>query len=262
MNMFKLHGKNALITGATGYLGKEMVIALASAGAHVFINSRSVDKCEQLTNELLAMGYKASIAPFDITDNEAIKSFIENLECEHIDIIVNNAYAGGAGSVALSSPRQYRDAYESSVIASANLFTELLPFLRKAVEVNGYASVINIASMYGVVSPDQRIYSSMSAVNPPFYGAAKAALIQWTKYAGCEFAHENIRVNCISPGPFPSLQVQENAAELVYKISEKVPMGRIGNASELAGPIIFLASQASSFMTGANIPVDGGWTCW
>ncbi|HFF2523730.1 TPA: SDR family NAD(P)-dependent oxidoreductase [Enterobacter cloacae] len=181
---------------------------------------------------------------------------------EHVDILVNNSYAGGAGSVELSTPELYRNAYDSSLVASSNLFKELLPKLREAVKRNGYASVINIASMYGMVSPDQRIYDSMSVVNPPFYGAAKAAIIQWTKYAGCEFAKENIRINCISPGPFPALEVQEKASGLVGKISAKVPMGRVGAAQEIAGPVVFLASPASSFMVGANIPVDGGWTSW
>ncbi len=262
MNFFDLSGKHALITGATGYLGKEMAIALASAGAHVFINSRSQEKCEALARDLMNKGYKASVASFDVTDHDAVQRFISQIANAHIDIIVNNSYAGGAGSVELSSPESYRNAYESSLVSSAHLFTTALPLLRKAVALNGYASVINIASMYGMVSPDQRIYDSMSVVNPPFYGSAKAALIHWTKYAGCEFAKENIRINCISPGPFPSLQVQENAAELVAKISTKVPMGRIGMAHEIAGPVVFLASPASSFMTGANIPVDGGWTCW
>lgn len=262
MNIFSLDGKYALVTGATGYLGKEMAFALASSGAHVLINSRTQEKCDALVSEITKKGYKASCACFDVTDHKSVETFISALEIKHIDIIVNNSYSGGAGSVELSTPEAYRNAYESSLVASAHLFTTSLPLLRSAVKVNGYASIINIASMYGIVSPDQRIYDSMNVVNPPFYGSAKAALIHWTKYAGCEFAKENIRINCISPGPFPSKNVQESATELVQKIAAKVPMGRVGKAHEIAGPIVFLASSASSFMAGANIPVDGGWTCW
>ncbi|SKC22711.1 NAD(P)-dependent dehydrogenase, short-chain alcohol dehydrogenase family [Kosakonia radicincitans] len=262
MNMFDLTNKYALVTGATGYLGKEIALALASTGAHVLINSRTKLKCDALVNEILCKGYKASSASFDVTDHNAVDEFISNLQLDHIDIIVNNSYAGGAGSVELSSSEAYRSAYDSSLVSSAHLFTATLPLLREAVRRNGYASVINIASMYGMVSPDQRIYDSMSVVNPPFYGSAKAALIYWTKYAGCEFAKENIRINCISPGPFPSMQVQNTAPKLVGKITSKVPMGRVGRANEIAGPVVFLASSASSFMVGANIPVDGGWTCW
>lgn len=262
MNLFDLSGKVALITGATGYLGREMALALASHGAHVLINSRSKNKCDALVNEILSLGYKSSSTPFDVTSKVDVKKFISNFDITHIDIIVNNSYAGGAGSVELSDSDDYLNAYNSSVVSSANLFKELLPSLRSAVRQNGYASIINIASMYGTVSPDQRIYDSMAVVNPPFYGSAKAALIHWTKYAGCEFAKENIRINCISPGPFPSIKTQEVASCLVSKISNKVPMGRIGQAKEIAGPVVFLASPASSFVVGANIPVDGGWTCW
>jgi len=257
-----LNGKIALVTGATGYLGREMAFGLASFGAHVLINSRSKDKCEDLAKKIISKGYKASAVSFDVTNHDVVKDVISRLDIKHVDMLINNSYAGGAGSVELSSPELYKNAYDSSLVASANLFTQLLPLLREAVKRNGYASVINIASMYGMVSPDQRIYDSMNVVNPPFYGAAKAAIIQWTKYAGCEFAKENIRINCISPGPFPSLQVQEKASDLVNKISAKVPMGRVGAAQEIAGPVVFLASPASSFMVGANIPVDGGWTSW
>jgi NAD(P)-dependent dehydrogenase (short-subunit alcohol dehydrogenase family) len=116
--------------------------------------------------------------------------------------------------------------------------------------------------MYAMISPDQRIYESASGVNPPFYGAAKAALLQWTRYAACEFGAEGIRVNSISPGPFPSELVQKGSPAFIEKLANKVPMGRVGQSAEIKGPILFLASSASSFVNGANIVVDGGWTCW
>ena len=134
--------------------------------------------------------------------------------------------------------------------------------MRKAVQQNGEASVINLASMYAMVNPDQRIYVSAAEVNPPFYGAAKAALIQWTRYAACEFGAEGIRVNSISPGPFPSEAVQKNNPAFIEKLASKVPMRRIGLSDEIKGPTLFLASSASSFVNGTNIVVDGGWTCW
>jgi NAD(P)-dependent dehydrogenase (short-subunit alcohol dehydrogenase family) len=138
----------------------------------------------------------------------------------------------------------------------------LIPKFKVAASQNGYASVVNIASMYGMVAPDQRIYSEINGINPPFYGAAKAALIQWTKYAACEFAKDKIRFNSVSPGPFPSSEIQENNPELINNIIDKVPMDRLGKPSELVGPVSFLSSSASSYVTGINIPVDGGWTAW
>jgi NAD(P)-dependent dehydrogenase (short-subunit alcohol dehydrogenase family) len=149
-----------------------------------------------------------------------------------------------------------------SVIGAHNVFINALPALRRAVKSRGHASVINVASMYGVVSPDLSVYKTPESSNPPFYGAAKAALIQWTRYAACEYGRENIRFNSVSPGPFPSAQVQADAPDFVRTLSQKVPLGRVGQPGELVGIMVFLASSASSFITGANIPVDGGWTSW
>ncbi len=116
--------------------------------------------------------------------------------------------------------------------------------------------------MYAMVSPDLGVYDSGNVANPPFYGAAKGALLQWTRYAACEFGKEGIRVNSISPGPFPSDAVQEKDPDFIMRLAKKVPMGRIGLAKEIKGPTLFLASSASSYVNGSNLVVDGGWTCW
>ena len=134
--------------------------------------------------------------------------------------------------------------------------------LRNSVKEIGDASVINIASMYGLVSPDLNIYDTVQSSNPPFYGAVKAALIQWTRYAACEFGPEGIRVNSISPGAFPSELVQKENPEFIRRLEHKIPMGRIGQAGEVCGSVVFLASMASSYVNGSNLAVDGGWTSW
>ncbi|PMG89927.1 SDR family NAD(P)-dependent oxidoreductase [Vibrio breoganii] len=258
--MFDLKGKSALVTGATGFLGKEIALSLAEAGAHVYVNSRTLNNCQKLVKEIKTQGGKATVACFDVTKMNEVKKFTEKIEL--LDILINNSYAGKGGTIEVSNSEDYISSYESSVVASANLFKQLLPSLRNGVKEGGYASVINISSMYGLVSPDKRIYRNELGTNPPFYGACKAALIQWTKYAACEFARENIRVNSISPGPFPSIEAQESEPEMVKQIIQKVPMGRIGQPSELRGPVLFLSSQLSSFVTGTNLSVDGGWTSW
>jgi len=143
-------------------------------------------------------------------------------------VLINNAYAGHGGNILNSKTQNYIDSYEVTVVASANLIRLLEPNFLNAVSKNGYASIINIASMYGMVSPDQRIYDSIHNTNPPFYGSAKAALIQLTKYAACELAQKNIRVNSISPGPFPSVKTQTKFPNMIKKIKSKVPMGRLG----------------------------------
>lgn len=259
--IFSLENKVALVTGGTGYLGKAMVKILAESGAHVFINGRDLDRINSLVSELQQEGLLVSSATFDITDSNAINAFFTK-EISHLDILINNAYAGGAGTIVCNEKKSYIDSYDISLGATHELFTIALPSLRKAVQDRGGASVINMASMYGIVSPDLRIYDSPQGANPPFYGAAKAALIQWTRYAACEFGRENIRVNTISPGPFPSLSVQQSNPDFIQRLTHKVPMGRVGSADEIRGAILFLASDAASYVNGTNLVIDGGWTCW
>jgi NAD(P)-dependent dehydrogenase (short-subunit alcohol dehydrogenase family) len=258
--MFDLSNKHILITGATGYIGREISLGLARLGATIHVNSRTKKACVSLVEDIKARGFNATCASFDVTDEDAVRFFANSVE--KLDVLVNNSHSGAGGTILSSTSNDYINSYNSSVVASANLIKTLEPKLAEAVIRSGYASVINIASMYGMVSPDNRIYDSSEGTNPPFYGAAKAALIQLTKYAACEFAKRNIRINCISPGPFPSIKAQSELPKMVDQIVIKVPMGRIGTPSELIGPIAFLASEASSYVTGANIPVDGGWTSW
>lgn len=258
--MFNLMNKTILITGATGYLGRELATGLSTFGAHVYVNSRTENDCISLVEEIEKSGGVATVACFDVTVESDVKKFVESVGL--LDVLVNNSYSGIGGTVKSANSEDYLSSYESSVVASANLIKQLTPKFRAAVNMNGYASIINIASMYGIVSPDHKIYETPSSTNPPFYGAAKAALIQLTKYAACEFAGENIRVNSISPGPFPSVKTQKESKRMVERIVSKVPMERIGHPGELIGPVAFLASEASSYVTGANLPVDGGWTAW
>lgn len=260
--IFSLHGRRVLLTGATGYLGRAMAVALAEAGAQLLVNSRSHERCDALVHDLIKHGYVAEPAVFDVTDRAAVENFFARSAGGALHTLINNAYAGAAGSVEISNSEEYARSYNINVIAAHNLLVAALPMLRRAVQESGNASVINIASMYALVSPDQRIYESARAVNPPFYGAAKAALVQWTRYAACEFGRDGIRVNSISPGPFPSDTVRNTNSAFIEKLAQKVPLGRIGKAEEIKGPVVFLASPASSFVNGANIVVDGGWTCW
>lgn len=261
-DIFSLNGKRALVTGATGHLGSSMALILAQAGAHVLVNSRSLDRALDLVNKINKLGYSAETAIFDITNKDEVDSFVARNLNKPLHILINNAYIGHSGSIEVANADQYIDSYEITVPSAHYLLKALLPNLRLAVSESGDASVINIASMYALVSPDQRLYDNASVVNPPFYGAAKAALLSLTRYAACEFGNESIRVNSISPGPFPSEQVQKSNIGFIEKLSEKVPMGRIGQSEEIKGPVLFLASEASSFTNGANIVVDGGWTCW
>lgn len=262
LEIFSLKGKTALITGATGHLGSSMAFILAEAGATILVNSRSRERSDELVSRLRKCGLVAESAVFDVTSPDQVSMYISTLQERPLHVLINNAYVGGAGNIELIGDEAYSASYDVTLISAHRLLKSLLPNLRQAVRECGDASVINVGSMYALVSPDQRIYDSASGVNPPFYGSAKAALLQWTRYAACEFGKESIRVNAISPGPFPSIAVQNSNPTFVESLCKKVPMSRIGFPDEIKGPTLFLASAASSFVNGANIVVDGGWTCW
>ena len=257
-DLFSLSDRVALVTGATGHLGQSICHGLAEAGAKILVNGRNDEKVIKLVDKLSRDGFTVQPAVFDITKQNAIVDFFSAYEGK-LDIVINNAYAGTSGTItSFSSKDSYMEAYEICVVAVDQIMKSALRLLRQSEN----PSVINISSMYGMVSPDLSIYEDASFSNPPFYGAAKAALIQWTKYAAVEFGSENIRVNCISPGPFPSDEICSQKTEFVQRLKRKVPLGRIGTAEEIQGAVIFLASRAASFIHGENIVVDGGWTIW
>ena len=133
---------------------------------------------------------------------------------------------------------------------------EVVPFMKKT-----GGSIINYCSMYGIVSPDLRIYGDNPQKQPPNYGAGKAGVAQITRYAAGALAQYGIRVNSITPGPFPNPRNQDDAA-FNAQLANKTMLGRFGQSYEIAGAILLLASDASSFMTGSNVTVDGGWTAW
>lgn len=262
LEQFSLTNKNILITGATGYFGQVLAWALAEAGGNVLVNSRSQERCEELVSALKSAGHSAENVAFDVADENAVIQFFEQRQGQALHCLINNAYVGGAGTIETASSASYKQSYDISVICAHNLLRNALPALRLAASTSGDASVINVASMYGLVSPDLRVYDKPEASNPPFYGAAKAALVQWTRYAACEFGPEGIRVNSISPGAFPSLTVQESSPGFVEQLAHKVPLRRVGKAHEIQGVVLLLASAASTYINGANISIDGGWTSW
>jgi len=241
-----------------------MAEALASAGAHVFVNGRCREAVEDLVSELRGNGGKASAACFDIIDGAAVKDAIAEIARNHarLDVVVNNASSGRAGTFEDMESADFEQSYRVNVVAAFQIVKAALPLLQAAAKLTAGASVVNIASMYGSVSPDPSIYGSSGANNPPSYGSAKAGLIQFTKYAACHLARDRIRVNCISPGPFPSQRYLDNDPGFHDRLRSKTPSARTGDPHEMQGPLLFLASDASSYVTGINLPVDGGWTAW
>src|SRR5512147_1782145 len=179
--LFRLDGKVCLVTGGAGHLGAAMSTALAEAGGHVCILGRTRAKLTALVQRLTDRGLSAEAIASDVTMDEDIKSLVADLKKRHgrLDVLVNNAHAGRPGVMTDSKASDYVNAIEIAVAAAAELVNAAHDLLRNAVRANGDASVINISSMYGMVSPDPRVYGQSGMNNPPHYGAAKAALLQY-----------------------------------------------------------------------------------
>jgi len=265
LSQFRLDGRVAFLSGATGHLGRPMAEALAGAGAHVILNARSQSALESLASRLVAGGNEVSIACFDVTNEAAAREQIARIAERHgrLDVLVNNANSGRTGTIESATAEDFHQLYHVNVAAAFQLVQSALPLLKESARRKpGGASVVNIASMYGSVSSDPSIYGTSGANSPPYYGAAKAGLIQLTRYLACHLAPDRVRVNCISPGPFPAAQYLERDPAFLNRLLEKIPLQRTGDPREVQGPLLFLASDASSFVTGVNLAVDGGWTAW
>jgi len=262
--IFSLQRRTCLVTGAGGYLGSSMALAIASAGGFVYLAGRDIDKLDSVKTKIKKNGGCSRSLSLDLTDRESIQKCVKTIREEHgsLDILINNAYAGTTGPFHKIVSDDFLNAYQVGMCGVVNLIDEALPLLKKCATKDRMSSIINIASMYGVVSPVPKIYGNSGHDNPPSYGAMKAALIHYTKYAAANLARENIRVNAISPGAFPRPSVEISMPDLWSKLNSMQPLERIGRPEELQGAVLFLASNASSYVTGHNLVVDGGWTIW
>jgi NAD(P)-dependent dehydrogenase (short-subunit alcohol dehydrogenase family) len=229
---------------------------LAEAGAHVIVNGRDAAKLRDFVAGLAARGLSAEPAAFDIADIASVRAFFGGRA--RLDILVNNAVSMQVKPFAALEPADFAATYTSSVIAGFEAVRAALPALERAAALSGEASVINIASMYAQVSPDARLYADPGQQSPFHYGPAKAALLQLTRHLAAELGPRKIRVNALVPGPFP----QAAEASFGARLAGRTMLGRLGRREEIAGPLLFLASPAASFITGSALTVDGGWTAW
>ena len=272
-NLFSLTGKTAVLTGASGFLGRTFAQALLANGARVVALGRSdrlQSEAAKWANEFGAD--KIAVEQIDMYDVAALNALCDKIAGEEksIDILINNAHELGAatgfnvpeGSLENATFDQWQRNLQGGVYWAVQTTQRL--GVRMKQQQRG--SIINIATMYATVAPRPQLYEGTTSLNPPGYSASKAALLAFTRYTASFWGREGVRANCISPGPFSNTEdaVGENSvaedSPFVQRLKSYTLLNRIGRPIELCGALLFLASDASSYVTGQNFHVDGGWT--
>ncbi|MDO3642426.1 SDR family oxidoreductase [Mucilaginibacter sp. L3T2-6] len=265
MELFSLKNKTAIVTGALGLLGRKHCEALANAGANVVVADLDEGGAIEFAEML---GDQHGGLKVDVTSERSLKTAREQIMNRYgtIDILVNNAaindmFENPGMAKELSAFENYPlDAFKKSLeVNITGVFLASQIFGAAMVEV-GYGSIINIASTYGVVGPDQSIYRNecgeQTFYKSPVYPVTKGAVVNFTRFLAAYWGNKGVRVNTLSPGG-----VENGQSEIfIQNYSAKTLLGRMADASDYQGALVFLASDASAYMTGANLIVDGGWT--
>jgi gluconate 5-dehydrogenase len=258
VELFDLRGRVAIVTGASGHLGSAMASALAEAGSRVICTSRELDRAQSVAASLPdphgLQHFGLAMDQLDaISIDRCVESAIE--AAERIDVLVNNAHEPLQSDWTNVTADQF-----NQQLSNATAYFELSRHVRnKAVEQNHPASIIMIGSMYGVVGSYPDAYEGITSASPAAYHALKGGIVQLTRHLAVYWAKDHVRVNCLSPGPFPN---ESANPQLIERLKQRSPMGRMGQPYELKGALLLLASDAGSYLTGQNLVVVGGWTAW
>ena len=272
-SLFDLHGRVAIVTGGAGLLGSEFCKTLVGAGAQVVIADLDLDAAERLANSLHAddqTGVNALAVATDVTDSDSVQTMVGTAlqAFGRLDILVNSAaldpkfdpdHRGGPQSSAFEDYplTAWRQALEVN-LTGAFLCCQaaVAPMLEQ-----GRGVILNLCSIYGLAAPDQRMYQQPGKppqYKPVYYSVTKAGILGLTRYLATYYAGRNIRVNALTPGGV----FNDHDDEFVKAYSARAVLGRMAEQDEMNGALLFLASDASKYMTGANLVVDGGWTVW
>lgn len=265
--LFSLKGRTAVVTGALGLIGRQHCEALAEAGAAVIVADLSYEGCRDFADKL---GNNSSGFAIDVTSKDSLNTLLTYVTKTYgnLDILVNNAaindkFENPSSALEDSMFENYPlDLWQKSIDVNITGVFLCSQVLGTKMARQGKGSIINVASTYGIVAPDQSIYRNYNGnhefYKSPAYPAAKGAVISFTKFLAAYWGNKGVRVNALSPGG-----VKNNQKEFFIKnYSSRTPLGRMAAPSDYKGALVFLASDASSYMTGANLIVDGGWTAW
>lgn len=246
-----LTGKVALVTGGTKGLGYGMALGLAQAGADIVVVSRTAADCEKVADEIKALGRDALAAPTDVTNPDAVQKLIDDSveKFGKIDILVNNA---GSAITKKAEDLTLED-WDRVINIDLRAAFIVAQAVGKEMIKQKSGKIINIASIFGMVGDKQ--------VLP--YLAAKGGVVQMTKGLALEWSRYNINVNAIAPGyVITPMNEKDLMEEKIYKhVTGKIPMRRLGQIEDIAGSVVFLASEAANYITGTTLAVDGGWLC-
>ncbi len=264
-SLFNLKGRVAIVTGGAGWLGQSICEALAESGACIAVVDMDAERLEAFVCSLRERGFEAIGKCTDAMDEGCIQKLVDEVaaEFQRLDILVNCAHRGSRCILDEVSFETMQRGFET-----ASAYTVTAKYAATHMRKLGAGSIINIGSMYGSVTGYPEVYEGLYDPNPLNYQACKAAIAQVTRHLAVYYAKDGIRVNTLSPGPVPNPATRDYANdvskynEFVRRLENSTPMGRVGRPEDFKGPIAFLASDASSFVTGQNLLVDGGWTVW
>lgn len=252
--LFNLKEKVVFITGATGQLGFEICKAYQKAGAFVVGVDKELNKEKQVCSD------QCEYWKLDIINKDSVLKIIDQVyqKYGHLDVLLNNA------GVSCFEPFETRTEESFDWVMDVNLkgtFFCIQTYVNQAKQRDQKGCIVNIASIYGMISPDFRIYTDCDRKNSEVYGATKAGVIQMTRYFSTHLAKDGFRVNAISPGGIFNPE-NPQGEDFVKNYSYRCPMERLAKTEEMIGAILYLSSDAASYTTGANIVIDGGMSCW
>lgn len=260
--LFSLEGRVAVVTGGRGLYGSAISEGLCEAGAAVVVASRSGEACEEFAGALRQRGHTAVGLPLDLRDDASIAALVRQVvdRFGRIDILVNNAVdRRNLAPLSTVTRRQLQDSAAVNLDGQLLLSQAVLPQMIR----QGRGSILHISSMRGLDCPHFPFYPPAMGDQPVNYTTEKWALVGLTKYMAGRYGRDGIRVNCIAPGGFdPGLRDDPEKRPFVDAYIQNCPLGCWAEADDIKGPVVFLASDAARYVTGATLVMDGGWTIW